>query len=151
MKLFCFSLFCLLIVASEARTFQLCELFYYLRILGLDNYRNVPLSHFVCAADYSSKLDTFYYENTRGTPRYGIFQISGLEWCNNGRHKSPNKCNTSCDSEYLSSLPFAADKCGRPKKYITTGIKWVSHSNIFQHVIYLLICECDLWYIGKNN
>ncbi|XP_042311300.1 lysozyme C, milk isozyme-like [Sceloporus undulatus] len=51
----------------------------------------------VCAADYSSNLDTFYYENTKGIPRYGIFQLSGLEWCDNGRHKSPNRCNISCD------------------------------------------------------
>ncbi|XP_077777382.1 lysozyme C, milk isozyme-like [Podarcis muralis] len=61
------------------------------------NVCNMPCQH-LCAADQSSKLDTFYYENIDGVPRYGIFQLSGLEWCDNGRHSSQNKCHTLCDN-----------------------------------------------------
>ncbi|XP_062827726.1 lysozyme C-2-like [Anolis carolinensis] len=97
MKLFCFSLFCLLIVASEARTFQLCELFYYLRILGLDNYRNVPLSHYVCLAWFPSKMNTEYYEFADGISHYGIFRLKSTESCNNGRSRSTNTCKINCN------------------------------------------------------
>ncbi|XP_062827727.1 lysozyme C, milk isozyme [Anolis carolinensis] len=98
MKLINFAFFYLLFVTNKSKIHHACDVYYTLKLLGMDPFNRIYSEQFVCAADYSSKLDTFYYENTRGTPRYGIFQISGLEWCNNGRHKSPNKCNTSCDN-----------------------------------------------------
>ncbi|XP_026539906.1 lysozyme C, milk isozyme-like [Notechis scutatus] len=63
----------------------------------MDPFKGIYSEQFVCAADYSSRLDTLYYENVWGVPRYGIFQLSGLEWCDNGRHPTQNRCNVSCD------------------------------------------------------
>uniref|UniRef100_A0A670K5D9 Uncharacterized protein n=1 Tax=Podarcis muralis TaxID=64176 RepID=A0A670K5D9_PODMU len=99
MKVLILSILSLLAVANEARLFERCELAGVLRRYGLDGFGGYTLNDYLCAADQSSKLDTFYYENIDGVPRYGIFQLSGLEWCDNGRHSSQNKCHTLCDSE----------------------------------------------------
>ncbi|XP_062975045.1 lysozyme C, milk isozyme-like [Elgaria multicarinata webbii] len=91
------ALFYLLIATNKAKVYHACDLYYTLKLLGLDPFNSIFSEDYVCAADYTSRLDTLYYENTRGIPHYGIFQLSGLEWCNNGRHFSQNKCNISCD------------------------------------------------------
>ncbi|KAJ7317589.1 hypothetical protein JRQ81_003751 [Phrynocephalus forsythii] len=91
------SLFCLLFAVNEARVFELCELFYLLRSLGLDNYQNIDVKHFVCVALFPSKMNTHYYENENGHPYYGIFHLKGTEWCSNGKDKSPNKCTMDCN------------------------------------------------------
>ncbi|KAJ7317588.1 hypothetical protein JRQ81_003750 [Phrynocephalus forsythii] len=98
MKTVCLALFYLFVVTNKAKVFHACDLYYELKLLGMDPFKGFYSEQYVCTADYSSRLDTLYYENTRGIPRYGIFQLSGLEWCDNGRHKSQNKCNTSCDN-----------------------------------------------------
>ncbi|XP_078242574.1 lysozyme C, milk isozyme-like [Pogona vitticeps] len=98
MTIIYFALFYLFIVTNKTKVFRVCELYYELKHLGMDPFKGIYSEEYVCMADYSSRLDTLYYENTRGIPRYGIFQLSGIEWCDNGRHKSENKCNTSCDN-----------------------------------------------------
>ncbi|KAH0628952.1 hypothetical protein JD844_010617 [Phrynosoma platyrhinos] len=98
MKIVNLVFFYLLIVTNKSKIYNVCDLYYTLKFLGMDPFKRIYAEQYVCAADYSSKLDTFYYENTKGIPRYGIFQLSGLEWCDNGRHKSPNKCNKSCNN-----------------------------------------------------
>nr|XP_034996435.1 sperm acrosome-associated protein 5-like [Zootoca vivipara] len=99
MKVVPFTLFCLfLAIAYEAKVYSICDFYYALKPLGLDPFKGIFAEQYLCAADQSSKLDTFYYENIDGVPRYGIFQLSGLEWCDNGRHSSQNKCHTHCDN-----------------------------------------------------
>ncbi|XP_070592899.1 lysozyme C-like [Erythrolamprus reginae] len=82
---------------QKAKIIEICDLYYILKFYRMDPFKGIYSEQFVCAADYSSRLDTLYYENVYGIPRYGIFQISGFEWCDNGRHYSPNRCNMSCD------------------------------------------------------
>uniref|UniRef100_A0A8D0BDQ6 lysozyme n=1 Tax=Salvator merianae TaxID=96440 RepID=A0A8D0BDQ6_SALMN len=102
MNAIAFAFLCLSTITNEARKVRICDLYYTLKLSGLDPFKGIYSEQYVCAADKSSQLNTLYYENIDGIPRYGIFQLSGLEWCNNGRHASQNKCKTSCDSESLS-------------------------------------------------
>ncbi|XP_063152685.1 lysozyme C, milk isozyme-like [Candoia aspera] len=97
MKVILLALLCLLIARQKAKVYDVCDLYYMLKFFRMDPFKGIYSEQYVCAADYSSRLDTLYYENVDGVPRYGIFQLSGLEWCDNGRHPTQNKCNSSCD------------------------------------------------------
>uniref|UniRef100_A0A8D2L0X9 lysozyme n=1 Tax=Varanus komodoensis TaxID=61221 RepID=A0A8D2L0X9_VARKO len=88
---------CLFLIGNEAKVFQICELFYLLKSLGLEQYHDFN----VCAALFSSHLNTQYYTNQEKKPTYGLFQINGLEWCGNNRFPSKNRCNMTCNSECL--------------------------------------------------
>ncbi|XP_066468835.1 lysozyme C, milk isozyme-like [Tiliqua scincoides] len=90
-------LFCLLIATKEAKVFKKCELYSYLKKLGLDRFHGFRLDHWICLALFSSKFDTAHYEFDGKAPYYGIFQLSGLIWCSNGRHFSENRCQIDCD------------------------------------------------------
>uniref|UniRef100_A0A670ZAG5 Uncharacterized protein n=1 Tax=Pseudonaja textilis TaxID=8673 RepID=A0A670ZAG5_PSETE len=111
MKVIFFTLFCLLIARQKAKVFDVCDLYYILKFFQMDPFKGIYSEQFVCAADYSSRLDTLYYENIRGVPRYGIFQLSGLEWCDNGRHPTQNRCNISCDCDYIPLWLFPNCLC----------------------------------------
>uniref|UniRef100_A0A670KAW7 Uncharacterized protein n=1 Tax=Podarcis muralis TaxID=64176 RepID=A0A670KAW7_PODMU len=53
----------------------------------------------VCMAGFPANYNTEYYETEEGVPHYGLFHLSGQEWCFNERRPSQNKCNISCDCE----------------------------------------------------
>ncbi|KAH0628951.1 hypothetical protein JD844_010616 [Phrynosoma platyrhinos] len=91
--------FLLLLPANRARKFQLCELYYKLRLLGMDGFYGYEAKQLVCLSQFPAEANTRYYAvDHRDVPYYGIFQLSGHEWCDNGRHASKNKCKTSCDN-----------------------------------------------------
>ncbi|XP_053215746.1 lysozyme C, milk isozyme-like isoform X2 [Podarcis raffonei] len=103
-------------VANETRKFEDCELFYKLRDLGLDGFRGIDVKQYVCMAGFPANYNTEYYETEEGVPHYGLFHLSGQEWCFNERRPSQNKCNISCD--YLLDDDIADDvRC--LKKVIT--------------------------------
>ncbi|KAJ6655315.1 hypothetical protein lerEdw1_005507 [Lerista edwardsae] len=97
MKAYGLVLFCLLIATKEAKVFEKCELFSYLKAFDLDGFHGFRLGHWICLALYASEFDTEHYEFDGVSPNYGIFQLSGLTWCSNGRHYSENRCKIDCD------------------------------------------------------
>ncbi|XP_053227164.1 lysozyme C-like [Podarcis raffonei] len=120
--------FCLLMVANETRKFEDCELFYKLRDLGLDGFRGIDVKQYVCMAGFPANYNTEYYETEEGVPHYGLFHLSGQEWCFNERRPSQNKCNISCD--YLLDDDIADDvRC--LKKVITEkGLEYWRHYQV---------------------
>ncbi|XP_067321669.1 lysozyme C-like isoform X1 [Anolis sagrei] len=99
MKAFHLVLFVLLLIGNAARKFELCELYYKLRALGMDGFRGIEVKKLVCLSQFPAEGNTRHYAvDHRNIPYYGIFQLSGHEWCDNGRHTTQNKCNTSCNN-----------------------------------------------------
>ncbi|KAJ6655322.1 hypothetical protein lerEdw1_005514 [Lerista edwardsae] len=97
MKAIDITFLCLVFVGSEARLIQKCDLYYMLKEMGFNDDFSFGIQHLVCVALFSSEGNTEFYENENGVPYYGIFRLSGLEWCFNGRHISDNKCDIECD------------------------------------------------------
>ncbi|XP_061477710.1 lysozyme C, milk isozyme-like [Rhineura floridana] len=92
-----FAFFCLLIVATESKKYLKCQLHDELIIRGLDGYHGIGIGHWLCLVLFSSQFDTAHYEFTDGHPYYGLFYLSGLLWCDNGRHPTKNGCNIDCE------------------------------------------------------
>uniref|UniRef100_A0ABM5FPS2 Lysozyme C, milk isozyme-like n=1 Tax=Pogona vitticeps TaxID=103695 RepID=A0ABM5FPS2_9SAUR len=151
MKVLCSSLFCLLIIANEARVFEPCELFYLLRSLGLDNHQNIGVKHFVCIALYPSNLNTLYFDVVDGYPRYGIFNLKGREWCSSGKEESLNKCEINCDKFLDDDIK---DDVACVKKIVSSkaGIKsWPTHNehcNI--NVLSYIFTRCSFFFTNDG-
>uniref|UniRef100_A0A8D2JLT9 lysozyme n=1 Tax=Varanus komodoensis TaxID=61221 RepID=A0A8D2JLT9_VARKO len=92
---------CLLSGANEARKYSKCEMYEELIRRGLENYHGIGIGHWICLIMFSSRYNTEHYEFQAGHPSYGLFYLSGLKWCHNGRHLTENLCNTDCESEWL--------------------------------------------------
>ncbi|XP_067848356.1 lysozyme C-1-like [Heptranchias perlo] len=108
MKTF-FILSALLAVASPY-IYEKCELARVLRKNGLDGYRGYSLANWVCLVQYESSYNTRVVgRNRRGgrtlSSDYGLFQISSIGWCDDGRtqySKNPkNGCGSKCD-DYIN-------------------------------------------------
>ncbi|XP_072847390.2 lysozyme C, milk isozyme [Pogona vitticeps] len=146
MKALYLALSCLLTVANEGRLFYSCELYYKLRHLGLDGYQSIDVKQYVCLAQYPAAYDTQYYVNEYGTPYYGLFHLSGLEWCDNGRHISQNKCNISCDLFLDDDI---SDDVQCLKKAIRErGINHWNHykKNCHLQILNLISLTCTYWF-----
>uniref|UniRef100_A0A8C6X5P1 Uncharacterized protein n=1 Tax=Naja naja TaxID=35670 RepID=A0A8C6X5P1_NAJNA len=51
----------------------------------------------LCLILFSSGFNTEHYVYTEGHPYYGLFHLSGLIWCTDGRHNSQNICRIDCE------------------------------------------------------
>ncbi|XP_020653229.2 lysozyme C, milk isozyme [Pogona vitticeps] len=90
--------FYFLMEADETRKYSKCELYEELTKHGLDGYTGIGVGHWICLILFGSGYDTEYYKFSDGHPYYGLFHLSGLKWCSNGRHPSENLCKIDCDN-----------------------------------------------------
>uniref|UniRef100_UPI00398EB3EA lysozyme C-1-like n=1 Tax=Pristiophorus japonicus TaxID=55135 RepID=UPI00398EB3EA len=103
-----FILSALLAVASPY-VYEKCELARVIRDSGLDGYRGYSLANWMCLVQHESSYNTRVVGRNRRDGRtvssdYGLFQISSIRWCDDGRTEnlknsknSKNVCGKSCD------------------------------------------------------
>ncbi|KAJ8392751.1 hypothetical protein AAFF_G00072350 [Aldrovandia affinis] len=87
--------FLLLVAATAAKTFERCELARKLKASGMSGYQGASLGDWVCLVKWESDYRTDAYQYGSDGPVYGLFQINGRWWCNDGSG-SPNACNIPC-------------------------------------------------------
>ncbi|XP_026567424.1 lysozyme C, milk isozyme-like [Pseudonaja textilis] len=97
MKGLWFAFLCLFAQASEAKIYSKCEMYKELKKHGMEDYNKVGLGHWLCLILFSSGFNTEHYVYTEGQPYYGLFHLSGLIWCTDGRHNSQNICRIDCE------------------------------------------------------
>nr|XP_060615719.1 alpha-lactalbumin-like [Anolis sagrei ordinatus] len=97
MKALKFGFLYLLLEANEAIKYKKCELYDELMKNGLDGFEGLNLGHWICLTLFATGYNTNHYEFTRGIPYYGLFYLSGREWCTNERHASKNLCKIHCE------------------------------------------------------
>ncbi|XP_038657284.1 lysozyme C-2-like [Scyliorhinus canicula] len=84
----------LLLQATSGRVYEKCELARIFQGSGLnDHYKSV--GHWVCLAETESGFNT----GAKAGNLYGIFQIYGGDWCDDGTSQfSKNLCGISCNN-----------------------------------------------------
>ncbi|XP_042310617.1 alpha-lactalbumin-like isoform X2 [Sceloporus undulatus] len=105
----------------------------------------------VCLAQFPADANTQYYAvDHRDVPYYGIFQLSGHEWCNNGRHTTKNKCKTSCNNFLDDDIRDDA-QCLK-KALIEHGLKYWKHyrKNCTYAALRLYSFHCSYYFENDN-
>ncbi|XP_044287393.1 lysozyme C, milk isozyme-like [Varanus komodoensis] len=124
---------CLLSGANEARKYSKCEMYEELIRRGLENYHGIGIGHWICLIMFSSRYNTEHYEFQAGHPSYGLFYLSGLKWCHNGRHLTENLCNTDCEKfldDDISDDIECAKKVADSKRGM---LSWTRYSEYCRH------------------
>ncbi|KAF7243944.1 Lysozyme C, milk isozyme [Varanus komodoensis] len=144
---------CLLSGANEARKYSKCEMYEELIRRGLENYHGIGIGHYIvderfqmwhilkmgpskpgiCLIMFSSRYNTEHYEFQAGHPSYGLFYLSGLKWCHNGRHLTENLCNTDCEKfldDDISDDIECAKKVADSKRGM---LSWTRYSEYCRH------------------
>ncbi|XP_076967496.1 lysozyme C, intestinal isozyme-like [Tamandua tetradactyla] len=112
----------------QGKKFERCELARALKKLGLDGYKEISLSNWMCLVRWESGYNTgtTNYNRNRSTD-YGIFQINSQYWCNDGKTpRAINNCGISC-SVLLKDDLTPAVKCAKmiaSRQGITAWVAW---------------------------
>ncbi|XP_052609731.1 lysozyme C-1-like [Peromyscus californicus insignis] len=122
----------LLSVSVQAKVFEQCEFARVMKKHGMNDFEGISLANWVCLAQHESHLNTKLTKNfgARVTV-YGIFQISGEHWCDDGKTpKLPNKCGMPC-SALLQDDITQAIQCAKIIVKSPEGMKvwsaWTRH------------------------
>ncbi|XP_037052641.1 putative lysozyme C-2 [Peromyscus leucopus] len=89
----------LLSVTVQAKVYKHCELVTLLKSHGMDGYRGLNMTNWVCLAQHESSLNTraINYNHEDQSTNYGIFQINSRYWCNDDKTpRAVNACGIPC-------------------------------------------------------
>ncbi|XP_063149056.1 lysozyme C, milk isozyme-like [Candoia aspera] len=143
MKALWFAFLCLFPEANEAKKYSKCELYEELKKYGLDGYSTIGIGHWICLVLFTSRYDTEHYEYAEGQPYYGLFHLSGLIWCTNGRHSTQNICKIDCE-QFLDDNIADDIKCAKEVAKSKSGMmSWIRFQEYCHHPMpEILYWEC---------
>nr|XP_020767406.1 lysozyme C-3-like [Odocoileus virginianus texanus] len=122
----------LLSVAAQGKVFERCELARTLKRFGMDGFRGVSLANWGCLTKWESGYNTkaTNYNPSRESSNYGIFQINGKWWCDDGKTpKGVDGCHVSCSALMENDIAKAV-ACAKKtvsEQGITAWVAWKSH------------------------
>uniref|UniRef100_UPI00398E4688 lysozyme C, milk isozyme-like n=1 Tax=Pristiophorus japonicus TaxID=55135 RepID=UPI00398E4688 len=120
----------LLLVATNAKIYERCELARTLKDFGLDGYHGYSLANWICMAYFESRYNTTAINhNKKGevivSTDYGIFQINDKWWCKDLQVYGKNYCGTTCSNLLNDNLNDDC-RCARTIVDKTKGMEaWV--------------------------
>ncbi|XP_059101599.1 lysozyme C-1-like [Peromyscus eremicus] len=132
MKALLFLGFLLLSVTVQAKVFERCEFARVMKKHGMDNFEGISLANWACMAQHKSHLNSKLKRNLGARVTvYGIFQISGKHWCDDGKTpKLPNKCGIPCSALLQDDITQAiqcAKRVVRDPQGIRAWLAWIRH------------------------
>uniref|UniRef100_A0A8C8W1V3 lysozyme n=1 Tax=Peromyscus maniculatus bairdii TaxID=230844 RepID=A0A8C8W1V3_PERMB len=89
----------LLSVTVQAKVCKHCKLVTLLKSHGMDGYRGLNMTNWVCLAQHGSNYNTQITNYNPGdqSTNYGIFQINSRYWCNDDKTlRAVNACGIPC-------------------------------------------------------
>uniref|UniRef100_A0A8C0XMK8 lysozyme n=1 Tax=Castor canadensis TaxID=51338 RepID=A0A8C0XMK8_CASCN len=117
----------LLSVSVQGKQYKPCELARTLKSKGMDGYKGIKLSQWMCIAKWESNYNTGVTNRNRDkSTDYGIFQINSRYWCNDGKTPgAKNACGVSCKDLLKDDITKSVE-CAK-KVVSTQGINaWVA-------------------------
>ncbi|XP_028929913.1 alpha-lactalbumin [Ornithorhynchus anatinus] len=129
-------LLCVLLVASRARIFQICELSRVLKENATGGFHGVSLEEWLCVIFHESGYDSQALNYYNGSSSHGLFQINQPYWCDDedseSTEPSVNACQIPCskllDDDILDDIE-CAKKIVKEPKGITAWEAWQPFCN----------------------
>nr|XP_020022879.1 lysozyme C-like [Castor canadensis] len=123
----------LLSVSVQGKKYDQCELARTLKSKGMDGYKGIKLSQWMCIAKWESNYNTGatnYNPGDKSTD-YGIFQINSRYWCDDGKTPgAKNACGVSCKDLLKDDIAKAvecAKRVVRDPQGIKAWVAWKKH------------------------
>ncbi|XP_015847750.1 lysozyme C-1-like [Peromyscus maniculatus bairdii] len=122
----------LLSVTVQAKVCKHCKLVTLLKSHGMDGYRGLNMTNWVCLAQHGSNYNTQITNYNPGdqSTNYGIFQINSRYWCNDDKTlRAVNACGIPCSALLLDDITQAI-KCAKTVVKSPEDMKiWVAWRN----------------------